>query len=99
MEAEKTSHGVLTEKEISFFHKIDEKIDELYKKKHEAMEKIISERGNCSGFIKIEDAEKPYIRVTLKDLLPEITEGKLQYKNTAFSRYEVSISKLKNPPK
>lgn len=96
-----TTQAKLTPKEIKYFHDIDQKINELYELKRKAVTKIIEKKGPCSGFIKLEgnNIEKPFLRVTLKDQLEEIKEGLTLYRNTAFSRYHVEVTGLKNEPK
>lgn len=92
-------YAKLTPKEVKFFYEIEEKINTLYEAKKKALSKIIEKKGPSEGYIKVDNTDRPYIRVTIKDYLKEIKEGNTLYRNTAFNRYSADISHLKNEPK
>lgn len=93
----------LTEKETRVMDQLNERIKELYEKRDLNTQKLIEKYGDgVSGHFKLDapDAEgKLWVRVTLKDNLAKFTSGEKLWGHTAFSRYELDVSRLKNEPK
>lgn len=90
---------MLEEKEVLALYKLDQKIKELNTKKAEITSKLFKKYGETQGVVKLEGVPKPYLRVKIKDNLPKIEEGEAIFKSTGFTRFEVDVSLLKNPPK
>jgi len=89
----------MTEKQAMLLFTIDQRIDELYKKKAALVKKIVSISGPLSECILKVDGEKPFARVKVIDQNKAFEDGSMIYKSSGISRYTSTISRLAKAPK
>lgn len=81
---------------------INNKINELYKKKRELVSKLVEKYGEGEFLYELssptEEGHK-FVRYKLIDNLNDFQEGKILFKAASFERYGYECKYLKNRPK
>lgn len=91
----------LSKKQMLKLKEINEKIDELFEMKSKIISRILENKGDSIGVMKLEETEdgKPWMRVQLIDNLMPFSEKDVIWRSCAFRRYEVKIEYLVREPK
>ena len=90
----------LSEKESKLLFELDAKIDSLYEKKKQIIEKLKKKYpSGAQGIYNDPKLEKPWVRASFINNEQAFLNGDDIYRVARFSQYEIKVETLKNEPK